>query len=133
MMVRDTQLLNAKMTFAKGIFVCLAVAQLACAAVAAEGPRFDFAQLDQVVRLTSPAISPDGRTVAVIVSRTDFTENHTNDSLVLVDVATGSQLIVTATGANSPAWSPDGSRLAWLSLGASVLSPAQLRTPRLYL
>ena len=117
------------MTFAKGVFACLAAAQLAYTAVAAEGPRFDFAQLDQVVRLWSygisrPAISPDGRTVALIVSRTDFTENHTNDSLVLVDVATGSQRTVTAADANSPAWSPDGSRLAWLSSGRICIVPS---------
>jgi hypothetical protein len=115
----------SRMTFAKGVFVCLAATQLAYAAVAGEGPRFDFAQLDQVVRLASPAISPDGRTVAVIVSRTDFIENHTNDSLVLVDVATGSQRIVTAVDANSPAWSPDGSRLAWLSSGRICVAPSE--------
>jgi dipeptidyl aminopeptidase/acylaminoacyl peptidase len=69
------------------------------------------------VGLSSPALSPDGSWIAVVVSRPDYEENRFARSLVLVDAATGAQRPVP-TGSSSafhPLWSPTGRQLAWLS------------------
>lgn len=63
-------------------------------------------------------ISPDGRLVALEVTRTDYPANR-HHSVVAVTSADGSRplQILTAPGANesSPRWSPDGRRLAVLT------------------
>ena len=64
----------------------------------------------------APALSPDGKRVAVIKADID---KETNDLWVL-DVATGKGIKLTSSqareGANSPVWSPDGSHLAYVAL-----------------
>jgi len=63
-----------------------------------------------------PVLSPDGKRLAVI--RTDL-DKETND-LWVFDVGTGkgTQITVSQTreGASAPAWSPDGSQLAYVAL-----------------
>jgi dipeptidyl aminopeptidase/acylaminoacyl peptidase len=69
------------------------------------------------VRLAAPAISPDGKLAALVVSRTVWNEDRWNASLVAVDVATGAQrtLIANGKGLSDPAFSPDGAYLAFLA------------------
>ncbi len=71
------------------------------------------------VRLSSPALSPDGRSVAVVVSRVDIAndEDRRTTELDLVDVASGAirPLTFERTHLGSPQWSPSGDRLAFLA------------------
>jgi dipeptidyl aminopeptidase/acylaminoacyl peptidase len=71
----------------------------------------------RVVALTDPELSPDGKSVAVLVLRPDFDKDGYDRSLVLVDVATGSQRTLTyqREGLGSERWSPSGDRLAFLA------------------
>ena len=64
---------------------------LLCVGTASAQERFGLDHIGEIVRLSDPQISPDGRSVAVIVSRADFEENRRDIELVLVDVATGAQ------------------------------------------
>ena len=77
--------------------------------------RFGVDHIGEIVRLADPQISPDGRSVALIVSRADFEENRRDIELVLVDVATGAQKVMTRRSVAQPNWSPSGSSLAFLS------------------
>lgn len=71
-------------------------------------------------------LSPDGRRVAyrplpgfgddtLEVAQRDLPVGE--DDLVVLDLESGQRELVTADGAVAWEWSPDGSRLAWLSLG----------------
>src|SRR6202012_5901084 len=74
----------------------------------------------RLVNLEEPAISPDGRTVAMLVYRQDLMRAEDLPSLVLVDVTSGrSRTIVRDRDVAVPRWSPDGLRLAYLAADAN--------------
>ena len=101
-----------------------AVVVLLTITAAANGPRFDLDTPAKIVRVADPAIAPDGRSVAIIVSRTNLDENRSDQQLVQVDIATKSNRVLSSRrGIGSPEWSPDGSSLAFL---ATVDGRAQL-------
>ncbi len=88
---------------------------LLLAATAPAAERFGLDDIGKIVRLSDPQIAPDGLSVVVIVSRADFDENRYDVELVLVDVATGAQKVLTRRRVSQPRWSTSGSSLAFLS------------------
>ncbi len=76
---------------------------------------FQLEDLRRLVRVGSPEISPDGRSIAVVVSHQDWKADKSRNELELVDVASGSMRPLTyrRDGVGSPHWSPDGTRLAF--------------------
>jgi dipeptidyl aminopeptidase/acylaminoacyl peptidase len=70
-----------------------------------------------LVTLQAPAIAPDGKTAALVTSRVVWDENRRADELVSVDLASGARLslVTNRTGLSDPAFSPDGTRLAFLA------------------
>ncbi len=96
------------------------------APLAAQSRRFELNDLGREVGWSNPRLSPDGRSIVAIVSRTNYAENRFERSLLLIDVATGTNRDLTPGRRNVGAveWSPSGTHLAFTDHDAD--KPAQL-------
>ena len=85
----------------------------------AEAPpaHFTGADLFNLTIATDPQISPDGRQIAYVRMANDIMTDSAVRSIWLIELASGAETpLVTGAGAHfSPRWSPDGSRLAYIS------------------
>src|SRR6516165_1446029 len=77
--------------------------------------RFELDDLGKLVGVSDPQVSPDGKSVVVVVSRPNYEKNRSDKELVMVDVASGKQRVLTfdRAGVGQPRWSPNGDRLAF--------------------
>src|SRR5205814_43546 len=83
--------------------------------------RIELDDLSKLVGVSDPQISPDGKSILVVVSRPNVEKNRHDRELVLIDSATGSQRVLTyeRSGVSHPRWSPSGDRLAFLAVSGS--------------
>jgi dipeptidyl aminopeptidase/acylaminoacyl peptidase len=98
------------------------IALVAAAPVARAATPFRLDDLQKLVRLSDPQLSPDGKSVAVVVSTPVWkTDKHATE-IDLVDVASGAKRALTQDreDVSSPRWSPDGTRLAFLAKDAKT-------------
>jgi dipeptidyl aminopeptidase/acylaminoacyl peptidase len=78
---------------------------------------FDATDLFGLEVASDPQISPDGRRIAYVRRSGDIMTDRMRPTIWLIDAATGEQAPLAAgPGAHmSPRWSPDGTRLAYIS------------------
>jgi dipeptidyl aminopeptidase/acylaminoacyl peptidase len=96
--------------------LCLTLMLAAGTMPAVGEPVLQLRDMARIVDLEEPAISPDGRHVAVVAIVQDFAHAKYVNSLVLIDTTTGaSRVLVRGNDVAVPRWSPDGSRLAYLA------------------
>ena len=99
---------------------CLAMllAVLACGLPVRSNARtIELADLHHMVDVSSPKISPDGTKIACVVTRRDYANNDYKSDILLVDIATGNQRVLThdREDVSGPQWSPTGDRLAFIA------------------
>ncbi|MDE2496737.1 MAG: S9 family peptidase [Xanthomonadaceae bacterium] len=78
--------------------------------------------LQKIVALSDPQISPNGKAIALTVSTPDWKTDKYRIEIDLVDVASGTRrtLVRNRENLSSPRWSPDGERLAFLAEDAKT-------------
>jgi len=110
-MLSQTLIPETTMRLAKFTSVLLALAGALGAA------RFSPEHAGRIVRLADPQISPDGKSIAVVVSRANFEEDRYDADLALIDITTYAQRVLThdRRDVSQPRWSPDGALLAYLA------------------
>jgi dipeptidyl aminopeptidase/acylaminoacyl peptidase len=79
--------------------------------------RFGLDEFSRVARVADPQFSPDGKSIAVVISHPDLDEDRYDPDLVIVEVASKAQkqLVTGLVGLSSPRWAPDGQKLAFLA------------------
>jgi dipeptidyl aminopeptidase/acylaminoacyl peptidase len=112
--------------FACLLAVCLTVPAFAAPA---NGPSrvLTGADLFKLEAAADPQISPDGKTIVYVRRSNDIMSDRTRASIWSIDVASGAQTpLISGPGSHGqPRWSPDGSRLAYIS-SADEQAGAQL-------
>ena len=87
------------------------------ATVAAAAPKFSALDVFQLEYASDPQISPDGQQVVYVRQTNDIMTDSTRSNLWIVDSDGENHrpLLSGRSDYSSPRWSPDGSRIAYLS------------------
>ncbi|MGB7025073.1 MAG: S9 family peptidase [Candidatus Acidiferrales bacterium] len=90
----------------------------AARAAKAQDRHIQISDLQKIVRVADPQISPDDKSIVVTVAHANMKQDRYDSELVLIDISTGAQRALTSghKGANSARWSPSGDRLAFLAI-----------------
>ena len=89
---------------------------LPTAALRAQQRPFELGDLAKMTGLADPQFSPDGKSIALVVTTPDYADDRFLTSLLLVNTATGEQraLQTGRPGLTQPRWSPNGQEIAFL-------------------
>ena len=102
----------------RGLALMLLAVLVSAALASAQERRIQLEDLTKIVSVSDPQISPDGKSIVCVVSRQNFDEDRSDNELVLVDMATGAQRVLTfdRKRVGSPRWSPSGDGLAFVAV-----------------
>jgi dipeptidyl aminopeptidase/acylaminoacyl peptidase len=102
-----------------GLFSCvlLGVTLLTSGPCPAQTRHLELNDFAKITSVSDPQISPDGKSIVFVVARPNIEQDRNDRELVLIDVATGTQRVLTyeRKGTGSPRWSPAGDRLGFVA------------------
>jgi dipeptidyl aminopeptidase/acylaminoacyl peptidase len=80
--------------------------------------KFEFDDVNKFIYITDPQISPDGKSILLVVTSPDYEENKNNSEICLVEVSTGNvrKLTNSRPSARHPRWSPSGEYVAYIAM-----------------
>lgn len=89
------------------------------APVRAQQKTFKISDTEKLVSVSDPQISPDDKSIALVVGHINMKEDGTDTEIMLIDIAGGAKRTMTSghKHASSPRWSPNGDRLAFIAAG----------------
>ena len=101
----------------KRLVTALLLAALAGVSASGAPRKMTLNDLPKIASVSNVAISPDGRQIAFMLTRQNLKTDANDSTLELYDLAskTTRPLTFERTGLASPAWSPDGTKLAFLA------------------
>ncbi|HEY5095008.1 MAG TPA: S9 family peptidase [Candidatus Eremiobacteraceae bacterium] len=104
-----------RVPFVLGISACL-IASI-CSVSHADARSMQPSDFRNIVGLSAPAISPDGKRAVVVVSRIAWADDTESTDLDLIDIATHERRAIThdRKDLDAPAFSPDGTKLAFIA------------------
>jgi dipeptidyl aminopeptidase/acylaminoacyl peptidase len=95
------------------------------------GRRFELDDLYRIPYVSDPRLSPDGTTIAFVVTHADRERDENVTAVWSVAVATGERTQLThGPSASTPRWSPDGRSLAVVVDKQLAILPVGLGGPR---
>ncbi len=105
------------------IFLFFAFISLFSITVSAQ-KHFEYNDMDKLYTLSDPQISPDGKSILIVVAKPDTLTNKFKSAIHKVHIATQSsqQLTFDRVSVGSPRWSPSGSQVAFIAADAEKKS-----------
>lgn len=85
-----------------------------------------------IVTISDVHLRPDGKQILYVASRGNYTNDTVERALTLYDLASGTQRVLSdgRSGLASPAWSPDGTYVAFLATGVDDVAQLWLMDMR---
>ncbi|MBV9403594.1 MAG: S9 family peptidase [Candidatus Eremiobacteraeota bacterium] len=113
------------MNYRAALFFALAII---ASTLAASARTLTFMDVRRIVTISDPQISPNGKEIAYIRHRTNFSADRYRGDLMLINVRNRNarQLTFGRRGVSSPRWSPQGDRLAFIAQTSGKESQSQI-------